>query len=132
MAIKTSKSNEGYFAKYKTAGTYQKNRKLKLERLLKKYPNNTQIVKALADIRPRRTTPKDPYWSHQMIRTASLFKQFTGKFDKDMFSSDPKVAHQACQARSPTVWAAYKAPQMPKYSMFSIAAQLEAKSKPLV
>lgn len=131
-AHKTSKSNEGYFAKYKTNNTFQKNRRIKLERLIKQQPNNEQLNKALADMRARRTTPKVPYWSHQMIRTATLFKLFTGRFDKDVFSNDPKVAHQASLAKCDKFWEQYTPIPTPKGSMFSIGAQLLAKEAPLV
>jgi hypothetical protein len=100
MAIKTSKSAEGYFAKYKSSGKEASNRLKKLERQLKLQPGNAeQITKAIKNIHHRRKTPVAPYWSHSMIATARLVKSFTGKFDKLAFHPDPKNSEAALRTR---------------------------------
>jgi len=117
MAIKTSKSAEGYFAKYKQTNKEASNRKAKLERQLKLQPNNTaQIDLAIKNIHHRRKTPVAPYWSASMIRLARVFKKFQSTpFNKDVFSTDPVAAHAA--ARS-TVLVPHT--KTNKQSMFSI------------
>lgn len=95
MANKTSKGQEGYYASYKSSGKHAKNRKAKLERLLKQQPNNEQLQNALKDIHYRRKTPNTSMWSHSQIRKAKLFKEFCGNFDYNIFSSNQKVAIEA-------------------------------------
>lgn len=119
MANKTSKSAEGYFAKYKQSNKEASNRKLKLERQLRLQPGNAeQIELALKNIHHRRKTPVAPYWSHNMIAVAMLLKYFTGKFDKMVFSPDPLVSSTAAKARNPNLFT--KQVATPKGSMFSI------------
>jgi hypothetical protein len=80
MANKTSKSNEGYFAKYKTSNKEAGNRLKKLERQLKLQPGNEkQIALAIKNIAHRRKTPVTPQWSATSRRIAQLTKEFTGK-----------------------------------------------------
>lgn len=98
MAKSASKSKQNYSAVYKSTNKYEKNRKLKLQRLLKQQPNNEQIKNALSNIRARRKTPINPQWSHTDIRLAKIFKLFTGRADKALFSSNPKVQSEAIQA----------------------------------
>lgn len=95
---KTSKGQEGYYARYKASGIYAKNRKARLERALKKQPDNEQIKIALKDIHYRRKTPGADGWSASGIRMAKLFKEFCGRFDKAILSSNPKQASEAMQA----------------------------------
>ena len=95
MGQKTSKGQEGYYASYKSSGKHAKNRKAKLERLLKQQPNNEQIKNALKDIHYRRKTPNTPFWSHSMIRQAKLLKEFTGNFNPNIFNSNAKMASEA-------------------------------------
>jgi len=129
MAIKTSKSAEGYFTKYKTTNKQATNRKAKLERQLKKQPGNKeQLELAIKNIHYRRHTPKAAYWSHSMIATAKLFKLYSGKFDKDYFNADPLKSHDAGKARNSNIWDNYTTPSFPKnVSMFSIGARLASK-----
>lgn len=95
MANKTSKGQEGYYASYKAGNKQAKNRKIKLERQLKKQPNNEQVALALKNIMYRRKTPKTPFWSHSMINQAKLIKEFTGHFNPKIFDSNLKVASEA-------------------------------------
>ena len=97
MANKTSKGQEGYYARYKSTSLHAKNRRAKLERLLKKQPNNEQIKLAIKDINYRRKTPGSDGWSHSGIRLAKIFKEFCGKFDKAVLNSNPKQASDALQ-----------------------------------
>jgi hypothetical protein len=76
------------------------NRKRKLLKLLKQQPNNEQIKDALVNIKYRRKTPKNQEWSKTDIQTAKLFKQFTGRADWDLFSSNPKVQAAAIAMHS--------------------------------
>jgi hypothetical protein len=125
MASKTSKGAEAYFARYKTSKTWETNRKRKLERALKEQPNNENIKLALKNIHYRRKTPTSPYWSASMIKTAKMYKQWVGFFDKMIFHPDPKVHQLALSKpsiRQPQKVAA-AGPKQP--GMFSIEARLQ-------
>ena len=78
----------------------QANRKRRLERTLKAQPNNTQVQNALLEVGRQRKAPVTPQWSHTAIRLAKLFKEFTGRAPKELFSSNPKVAQAALTAPS--------------------------------
>ena len=55
-------------------GRIEANRKKRLERTVKAQPNNEQAKIALSEGRGhKRKTPKNPYWSHTMIKEAKLF-----------------------------------------------------------
>jgi hypothetical protein len=75
----------------------QANRKRRLTQLLKQQPNNKQIQNALLEVGALRKKPTNPQWSHSNIRLAKLFKEFTGRAHKDLFSSNPKVQQAALQ-----------------------------------
>lgn len=125
MANKTSKGQEGYYASYKASNKQAKNRKIKLERQLKKQPNNEQVALALKNIMYRRKTPTTSVWSHSMIRQAKLIKEFTGYFNPNIFNSNPKVAAEAL-ATLPTRNKDFKQDtSSPQYKhMFSIGARV--------
>lgn len=96
MANKSrSKTAENYSAQYKSSKKWETNRKRKLERVLKEQPENQQIKDALKSMVYRRKTPNTREWSASWIRTAKLFKLFTGKFDREIMSSNDKVASEA-------------------------------------
>jgi hypothetical protein len=84
----------------KGTGTAEANRKTKLLKLLKQQPNNKQIETALANIKYRRKKPNSQEWSKTDIKLAQLFKQFTGRADWDLFSSNPKVQAAALAVHS--------------------------------
>ena len=73
----------------------QANRKRRLQRTLKAQPNNVQVQNALLELGSKRKAPTNPQWSHSAIRLAKLFKEFTGRAPKELFSSNPKVAQAA-------------------------------------
>ena len=73
----------------------QANRKRRLQRTLKSQPNNLQVQNALLELGSKRKTPTNPQWSHSAIRLAKLFKEFSGRAPKELFSSNPKVAQSA-------------------------------------
>lgn len=73
----------------------QANRKRRLQRTLKAQPNNTQVQNALQETGRQRKAPVTPQWSHTAIRLAKLFKEFTGRAPKELFSSNPKVQQSA-------------------------------------
>lgn len=127
MAQKTSKGQEGYYARYKSGGVHAKNRRAKLERLLKAQPDNVQVQNALKDINYRRKTPGANTWSHSGIAQAKLFKSFCGHFSKDILSTNPKVAGEALQ-KLDSIYKTYKAPDSLLHSaqakaMFSIQSR---------
>lgn len=84
----------------KGTGTAEANRKRKLLKLLKEQPNNEQIATALTNIKYRRKKPSSQEWSKTDIKMAQLFKQFTGRADWDLFSSNPKVQAAALAVHS--------------------------------
>lgn len=73
----------------------QANRKRRLQRTLKSQPNNPQVQNALLELGTKRKAPTNPQWSHSAIRLAKLFKEFSGRAPKELFSSNPKVAQAA-------------------------------------
>ncbi|HEY9706378.1 MAG TPA: hypothetical protein V6C58_28335 [Allocoleopsis sp.] len=128
MAIKTSKSNEGYFAKYKAK--YPLNREKRLRRLIKEQPNNKQLEVALKDMSYKRKTPKNKEWSKTQRETAIIMKQFTGKFNKLYFNPDPKInsagTHDRVDAYFETVKKLQVSPMNAKFP-FSIGARAHDK-----
>lgn len=82
----------------------QANRKRRLERTLKAQPNNVQVQNALLEVGSKRKAPNNPQWSHSAIRLAKLFKEFTGRAPKELFSSNPKVVQAAMTAPSNKVF----------------------------
>jgi hypothetical protein len=87
-------------ASTKSASTAEINRKRKLLKQLKLQPNNEQVKDALVNIKYRRKTPKSQEWSKSDIQVAKLFKEFTGRADWDLFSSNPKVQAAAIAMHS--------------------------------
>lgn len=73
----------------------QANRKRRLQRTLKSQPDNVQVQNALLETGRARRAPTTPQWSHSAIRLAKLFKEFSGRAPKELFSSNPKVAQAA-------------------------------------
>lgn len=126
MAVnKAGKSQENYYARYKANKTWETNRKLRLERALKSQPNNEQIKTALKGMVYRRKTPKTQMWSATWIRTAKLFKEFTGRFDPACMSANADVSRAAMQRPGPrTLDKSVKLPTMPDKSFFSIATRI--------
>jgi hypothetical protein len=128
MATKTSKGQEGYYARYKSGNVHAKNRKRKLERQLKLQPNNEQVKNALKDINYRRRTPGADGWSHSGIRMAKLFKEFCGSFDKAVLSSNIKQASEALQKLGSTAVAPKFDPKSLQIKQpFSIEARMRTR-----
>lgn len=90
MAKAQSASQKAQSAAYKLR--YTKNRERKLQRALKRNPENQQIATALKNIHYRRGTPKSKQWSKGRIQVAKLFKQFCGKMNYEVFNANPQVA----------------------------------------
>lgn len=82
----------------------QANRKRRLQRTLKAQPNNLQVQNALLEVGRQRKAPITPQWSHTAIRLAKLFKEFTGRAPKELFSSNPKVVQAALSTPSTQVF----------------------------
>lgn len=123
MAIKTSKSQEGYYSRYKANKTWETNRKRRLERALKAQPNNLQIAAALKGMVYRRKTPKTRTWSSSWIRTARLIKEFTGRFDPAIMSANQDIARAALQKPGPKTLLPWTNTQ-PEKSFFSLETRL--------
>ena len=98
---KKGKSAEGHFATYKANKTWEKNRIRKLEKTLKAQPTNEQVKNALKCIVYRRKPSKVREWSHSWKRTAQLYKQFSGRFDRNIMSSNKDVALAALSTPGP-------------------------------
>lgn len=121
---KTSDARKGAYTNYKTRGTQAKNRRIKLEAQLKKQPGNeSQITLALGNIGYRRRTPKTPVWSASMIATARLYKAFTGKFDKGLFSPNTDTAIAASKVRNDNKFLQGVPKFETKASMFSLGVR---------
>ena len=91
----SSKSDQNYWSRYKSNKVWETNRKRKLNRHLKKHPGDQVAEKALANIKYRRKTPKDPQWTPGNIHIAKLFKDFAGFVNRDMFNSNHKIQLEA-------------------------------------
>lgn len=131
MANKSkSKGAEGYAAAYKSSKRWESNRIRRLERTLKAQPNNEQVKAALkGGLVYRRKTPVTRTWSASWIRVAKLFKEFSGRFDPAIMSSNNDAAKAALQRQSP-VAATFVSPVLLKNdSMFSLFARANMNSK---
>lgn len=131
MANKSkSKGAEGYAAAYKSSKRWESNRIRRLERTLKAQPNNEQVKAALkGGLVYRRKTPVTRMWSASWIRVAKLFKEFSGRFDPAIMSSNSDSAKAALQRQSP-VAATFVAPTLLKNdSFFSLYARSNLNSK---
>lgn len=82
----------------------QANRKRRLTQLLKSQPNNVQLQNAVLEVGQLRKKPTTSQWSHTAIRLAKLFKEFTGRAPKELFSSNPKVQQAALSMPSTKVF----------------------------
>lgn len=97
----------------------QANRKRRLQRTLKVQPNNKQVQNALLEVGTQRKAPNNSQWSHSDIRLAKLFKEFTGRAPRELFSTNPKVQQSALSMPSTKVF-----DNLPKGKVdFSIAAR---------
>ena len=126
MAGKTSASQTAYYARYKAARTWEKNRIARLQRTLKAQPNNKQVEEALKK-GPiyRRATPKTSEWSSSWIATAKVVKQFTGIFDRGYMSANQDVAFTA-RSKTKNVG---KPVHVDQKHMFSLLARVNLNSK---
>lgn len=127
MAGKTNKSQEGYYAKYKSSKTWETNRKARLERVLKEQPTNEQVKSALKGMVYRRKTPGPLGWSAQDKAAAQLYRKIAGMFDRAILSKDPKVSQQALQRKPETPQPKAKQEKVPSYgpSFFALGARLQ-------
>jgi len=103
MAKSSSKGAEAYYARYKTEKRWESNRLKRLERALKRNPENAkQIELAMQGMVYRRKTPNTKVWSSSKRRLAVLFKKFTGSAGADLFSSNEKISTPALMAHGNT------------------------------
>lgn len=78
------KSHEAYYSRYKSGKVWEQNRKRKLNRALKRNPENSeQILAALGNMVYRRSTPTVRHWSATSRRIAQLFKKIQGRVPKE-------------------------------------------------
>lgn len=79
MAGKTSRNGKGYYATYKAANIFSKNKEKKLKRHLKEYPNDAQAQEALKSqkFQPRKT-PKAKRWDASSKWMAQIESQMRG------------------------------------------------------
>ena len=91
----SSKSDQNYWSRYKSNKTWETNRKRKLAKHIKHHPNDQVAIKATSNIKYRRQTPKAPFWTPGMIRTAGLFKEFAGYVNKEIFNTNHKMRDEA-------------------------------------
>lgn len=107
-----NKNNKKVQTAAPVGGRIEANRKRRLTRTLKQQPNNEQVQLALSEPRGhKRKTPKNPYWSHTMIREAKLFKEFTGKMDINIFSSTEATRTNARLHTTRIDWSQVKLPE---------------------
>jgi hypothetical protein len=128
MAGKTSKSQEGYYAKYKSGKTWEKNRIRRLERTLKAQPNNEQVKLALKGLVYRRKTPTNRMWPASWVRIAKLFKEVEGRFDPNIMSANVDLVRTALQRQSKVSVELIRNKSKPVQefkSMFSLEARLQ-------
>ncbi|CAB4134369.1 hypothetical protein UFOVP273_49 [uncultured Caudovirales phage] len=113
---KSKRSGAGHktrYTAYKNEKREDKNRRTKLQRALKKNPQNAQIETALADTSGhRRGTPKTVVWSSSKRKVAQLFKLFTGKFNADIFHNNEKISAPALMTPGPK---SAHIPDIPKF-----------------
>lgn len=91
----SSKSDQNYWSRYKSDKIWEVNRRKKLQRHLKVHPQDKIALKAIDNIKYRRKTPKEPFWTPGMVHIAKLFKHFAGFVNKDMFNSNHKIQQDA-------------------------------------
>lgn len=98
---KTVGSRERYFAGYKNNKVFNLNKTKKLQKLQKEQPSNEQIKVALNSVSFTRKAPRVRVWaSKQEIATAMLFKLFTGKFSRNVFSTNEDIKAAALKDRN--------------------------------
>lgn len=131
-AKRSGKSHSAGYAAYTSGKKEAANRLRKLTKLLKEQPNNLQVQAAIKDIHHRRHIPKEPYWSHQKIADAKIFKYFTGKFDKGIYQLDPKLQHAALLARNPNKFVNKPKTKPSQFEMFSLKERAHDKEGQLV
>jgi hypothetical protein len=96
-----SKTAEAASSVYKTSRRWESNRKARLERALKEQPNNAeQIKRAIKAMVYRRRAPTNRVWPARWVKVAKLFKEFTGRFDPNIMSSNPETARNALQGNA--------------------------------
>lgn len=95
MATKSKSKTEAATSTPSGVARTQANRKRRLTQLLKQQPNNKQIQLALQEVGTRRKAPVTPQWSHSSIQLAKLFKLFTGRAPKELFSANPTIQQAA-------------------------------------
>lgn len=125
----SSKSDQNYWSRYKSNKVWEVNRRKKLQRHLKTHPQDKTALKAVDNIKYRRKTPKEPFWTPGMIHIAKLFKDFAGFVNKDMFNSNHKIQQDVLNTyNKPT--GIVKVNQSSKVD-FSIGARAHYKQGPL-
>lgn len=117
--IKKGSGKEAYFARYKTAKVFETNKRRKLERALKRNPENKQIAEALKNIAFTKKSPKTSAWNPTTIAFVKILKEFKGKFNPDIFNKDPEIATNALKTKNEALFTKVNS-KMSKQSFFSV------------
>lgn len=99
-AKRAGKSYQGYYASYKSTSRWRLNRERRLNKLLKRNPDNEQVKLAIKNLSYRRKNPTSTIWNKTNIRVARLFKLFSGSAPHALFSSNLKTQADALSIRS--------------------------------
>ena len=95
MASKSRSKHQGTkYAQYKTEQRWSKNRRRKLERHLRQFPEDAQAKAALNNIKYRRKTPNSSL-GKSALAVLKVFKLFEGKASHNLVHSNPQVASAA-------------------------------------
>lgn len=113
---KTAQANS-----YKTLKRWETNRLKKLERHIKRFPEDKIAEKAVSNVVYRRKDPKTQQWSHTQIAIARLFKMFKGRVDRDIFHSNEKISAPALLLAGP--YSKSKVPAVSEKTMFQIGTR---------
>lgn len=130
MATKrTSASDKAHHMTYKAQMLWAKNRKIKLERALKKNPKNLQIVAALKSISYRRKTPTTSVWNHTDKYMAQLIKQVCGFCDRNIFHANKDLRAAAFSAIAAKCPKGVTSLSSSTKSMFSLKTRAHSKGE---
>jgi preprotein translocase subunit Sss1 len=122
MAKKTSNSKKNAYSRYKAMQTGTANKKARLEKELKKNPDNEQVKQALKTVGGwGRKKPTKSEWSKTTRSTAKLMKEVYGKCDNRIFSPNKETRDAGFAALSVTVQKEANKPKLKEF--YSIASR---------
>lgn len=125
MAQKSRSKNAGNkYSQYKIEQRWSKNRKKKLARHLKKFPNDTVAQLATSNIVYRRKKPLAQVWSQSDRATATLLKTVEGVFSLKEHQKKERVVFNKISDGG----AKLTKPSVNPPGWFSIRSRLEGKA----